>query len=70
MSLWLVIKKFGVPEAVAMDRINLETNPCPAIMAQGLGGVSHSQYWIEETNDSTAPQLGNQSETERNEPRR
>ena len=38
MSLWLVIKKFGVPESVGMDRINLDTNPCLAIMAQGLGG--------------------------------
>jgi hypothetical protein len=51
MSLWLVIKQFGVPEKRSMTRINLDTNPCPSIMAKGLGGVSHSQYWLEEVND-------------------
>ena len=42
-------KRFGIPESQGMEQINLETNPAPAIMAQGLNGVGHGQYWIENT---------------------
>lgn len=66
--MWLVIKQFGVPERLAMKRINLDVNPCPSIMAQGLGGVSHSQYWLEEMNDSTSARFQNQSQAKRTQP--
>ena len=45
LTLW--IKKFGVAQKLGMEKINLDVMPAPAIMAQGLGGVSHSQYWLE-----------------------
>jgi len=32
-----------------MEQTDLDTNPAPAIMAQGLNGVGHGQYWIETT---------------------
>ncbi len=42
-------KRFGIPESQGMEQIDLQTNPAPAIMAQGLNGVGHGQYWIETT---------------------
>ena len=51
MEWWYVklrIKKFGISESKFMDEIDIGNNPSPSIMAQGLGGVYHSQYWIED----------------------
>jgi len=45
----LKIKKFGIPMNEAIDTIDLGIKPCPTIMAKGLGGVSHSQYFIKAT---------------------
>lgn len=50
----LHIKQFGVPEADGMQVIDLTTNPSPAIMARGLGDVSHSQYFLKLDQDGTA----------------
>ena len=45
----LFCKRFGIPETQGMEKTDLDYNPAPAIMAQGLNGVGHGQYWIEES---------------------
>jgi len=42
------IKAFARPEKDGMNTVDLNAKPCPVIMANGLGGVSHSQYYIED----------------------
>jgi hypothetical protein len=64
----LHIKKFGVPETDGMAVINGDVEPCPAIMAKGIGGVSHSQYWLVIDGIDSATQLGDQSTPKRSEP--
>lgn len=46
MPLWLVLKRVGSNERM---RIDLEREPAPAVMADGLGGVCRRgwQYWVE-----------------------
>tara|TARA_R110000824_G_scaffold5520_1_gene25513 strand:+ start:506 stop:1816 length:1311 start_codon:yes stop_codon:yes gene_type:complete len=48
-NLTLFIKKFGIPQQEFMEEFDLSTNPSPTIMAKGLGGVSHSQYWLQQS---------------------
>jgi len=43
----LHIKKFGVPMAEQVLKINLGAVPCPTICAKGIAGVSSSQYDLE-----------------------
>lgn len=45
----LFCKRFGIPESQGMEKIDLDCNPAPAIMAQGLNGVGTGQYYIEES---------------------
>ena len=32
----------------APPTVNLEENPCPAVMANGVNSVGHGQYWLED----------------------
>ena len=45
MTLWLIRSGTG---CMAQGRINADDEPCPSIMAGGLGGGNCSQYWLEE----------------------
>lgn len=50
----LYLKKFGIPESQGMEVVNLNLRPSPTVMAGGLGGIGHGQYWIEETGGGMA----------------
>jgi DNA (cytosine-5)-methyltransferase 1 len=49
----LVIKQIGIPEKNGHATIDLDNNPSPSIMAQGIGGVGHGQYWIDDADTQT-----------------
>jgi DNA (cytosine-5)-methyltransferase 1 len=56
MTLWLVV---GGSSGRRHFRINLDAEPCPTIMAQGLAGVqltkSDTQFWLEDDQEMSKP---------------
>jgi DNA (cytosine-5)-methyltransferase 1 len=43
----LKTKKFGVKIQDGQSTIDLDRDPAPAVMAGGIHGVAHGQYWLE-----------------------
>ena len=46
MTLWM--HRTGTGQASRKPSVDLSKNPCPAIMAGGIGGGNCSQYWFED----------------------